>query len=229
MYGFIYLTTCKVNNKKYIGLCSHEKIDKEKYLGSGTYLKNAIKRYGKSNFIREILEECATKNELDLAEAKWIAYYDATNNPEFYNLAVGGYGGDSTVIKTIWNKRSTAERKAIGNKVSKTRKEKIANGTLKPRLGLSTSHLVQEVWNNRSEERKKEIGNKVSATKKRLGIGKGKTNPMYGRSAITEKNLKWYTNGKENKYITEDTQPYGFVRGRTNLSGKIGRKTNEII
>ena len=52
---------------------------------------------------------------------------------------------------------------------------------------------------------------------------------MYGRSAITEKNLKWYTNGKENKYITEGTQPNGFVRGRTNLSGKIGRKFNEVI
>jgi hypothetical protein len=229
MYGFIYLTTCKINNKKYIGMCSHEKPGKEKYLGSGKYLKNAIKRYGKNNFTREILEECATKKQLAQAEASWIAKYNATNNSEFYNLSAGGYGGDSKIIKTIWSSRTIEQRKEIGNKVSKTRKEKIANGTLKPRLGLSTSHLVQEVWNNRSEERKKEIGNKVSATKKRLGIGKGKTNPMYGRSAITEKNLKWYTDGKKNKYITEGTQPDGFVRGRTNLSGKIGRKFNEVI
>ena len=57
----------------------------------------------------------------------------------------------------------------------------------------------------------------------------GANNPMYGRSAITEKNLKWYTNGKENKYITQGTQLDGFVRGRTNLSGKIGRKFNEVI
>jgi hypothetical protein len=229
MYGFIYLTTCKVNNKKYIGLCSHETKDKEKYLGSGKYLKNAIKRYGKDKFCREILEECATREELAQAEAKWIAHYDATNNSKFYNLAIGGYAGDPTVIKSIWNNRSSKQRKEIGDKISKTRKERIANGILKPRLGLSTSHLVQTVWNNRSEERRKEIGNKVSQTRKEYGCGVGKKNSMYGRSAITEKNLKWYTNGKENKYITEGTQSDGFVRGRTNLSGKMGRKSNEVI
>jgi hypothetical protein len=70
MYGFVYLTTCKINNKKYIGMCSHEKLDKEKYLGSGKYLKNAIKRYGKDNFIREILEECTTREELEKADRK---------------------------------------------------------------------------------------------------------------------------------------------------------------
>jgi len=210
-------------------MCSHETLDKEKYLGSGKYLKNAIKRYGKNNFTREILEECATKEELAQAEARWIEKYNATNNSEFYNLSIGGYGGDPTVIKSIWNSRTPEEIKEIGNKISKTRKERIAAGTLKPRLGLPTSHLVQKVWNSRSKERRKEIGNKVSTTKKKLGIGKGKTNPMYGRSAITEKNLKWYTNGKENKYITEGTQPDGFVRGRTNLSGKIGKRKNEII
>ena len=185
MYGFVYLTTCKINNKKYIGMCSHEKLDKEKYLGSGKYLKNAIKRYGKDNFIREILEECATKKELAQAEASWIAKYNATDNSEFYNLLAGGYGGDPKIIKSIWDSRTIEQRKEIGNKVSKTRKK--------------------------------------------LGLAVGANNPMYGRSAITEKNLKWYTNGKENKYITEGTQLDGFVRGRTNLSGKIGRKFNEVI
>jgi hypothetical protein len=48
----------------------------------------------------------------------------------------------------------------------------------------------------------------------------GNNNPMYGRSAISEKNLKWYTNGKENVYVTEGTQPDGFSRGRSNLKRK---------
>jgi len=38
---------------------------------------------------------------------------------------------------------------------------------------------------------------------------------MHGRSAVTEKNLKWYTNGTNNLYITENTQPDGYSRGRT--------------
>jgi len=42
----------------------------------------------------------------------------------------------------------------------------------------------------------------------------GDKNPMYGRSAINEKNLKWYTNGNNVIYVTEGTQPDGYIRGR---------------
>jgi len=36
-----------------------------------------------------------------------------------------------------------------------------------------------------------------------------------GRSAVKEKNLKWYTNGIDNVYVTEGTEPEGYRRGRT--------------
>ena len=45
----------------------------------------------------------------------------------------------------------------------------------------------------------------------------GKNNPMYGRSAAKEKNLKWYTNGLENKFIAENTEPIGWYRGRIKI------------
>lgn len=54
---------------------------------------------------------------------------------------------------------------------------------------------------------------------KRRNLSKEK-NPMHGRSAIVEKNLKWYTNGSENLYLTEGTEPEGFSRGRSNLKRK---------
>lgn len=43
----------------------------------------------------------------------------------------------------------------------------------------------------------------------------GQNNPMYGKSAIKDRNLKWYTNGIENKFLSENTQPTGWIRGRT--------------
>lgn len=43
----------------------------------------------------------------------------------------------------------------------------------------------------------------------------GNKNPMFGRSAAKENNLKWYTNGIDNKFLPESTQPEGWVRGRT--------------
>jgi hypothetical protein len=42
----------------------------------------------------------------------------------------------------------------------------------------------------------------------------GPGNPMYGRSAVRDKNLKWYNNGIKNIYCTEGTQPPDYNRGR---------------
>ena len=42
----------------------------------------------------------------------------------------------------------------------------------------------------------------------------GTNNPMYGKSAIRDNNLKWYTNGVDNIYITEGTQPIEYRKGR---------------
>lgn len=42
----------------------------------------------------------------------------------------------------------------------------------------------------------------------------GSKNPMAGRSAAKEQNLKWYTNGVEVIFVSEGTAPAGFVRGR---------------
>lgn len=42
----------------------------------------------------------------------------------------------------------------------------------------------------------------------------GSKNPMYGRSAITENNMKWYNNGATETMFTEGTEPESYVRGR---------------
>ena len=49
----------------------------------------------------------------------------------------------------------------------------------------------------------------------------GKNNGMYGRSAISENNLKWYHNGSKTIYVTEGTQPKDFIRGRLNGKKKL--------
>jgi len=219
MFGFIYQTTNKLNNKRYIGLCTHENPilfeNKKQYLGSGKIIKNAIKRYGRSNFTREILEVCFNKEELNAAEIKWISEL----KPE-YNITPGGAGGYSTILKEYWGSMTSEERKAARNWGRKTS----VAGKNNPMFGKHTSDLMKKVWELRDENYRTEFGKKISTTKKISGTTKGKNNPMYGRSAIKEKNLKWYTNGIENKYITEGTEPIGWSRGRTNLSGKIGKR-----
>lgn len=85
---FIYLTTNLINNRKYIG--RHYGESDDNYIGSGQAFCKAVKKYGKQNFKREILEFCDSPEEMYQAEKKWIAYYDASNNPEFYNISCGG-------------------------------------------------------------------------------------------------------------------------------------------
>lgn len=96
MYGFIYITTNHINGKRYIG---QKKYDKEgawkNYLGSGIHLKRAIKKYGKDNFSKEIVEECDSKEKLDEREIYWISFYNAVDSDNFYNIASGGDGGNT--------------------------------------------------------------------------------------------------------------------------------------
>ena len=89
--AYIYLTTNLVNGKKYIG--QHNGSIKDNYLGSGVLLVKAIEKYGKENFKKEILEECDI-TELDEKEKYWIAYYNALEDENFYNLSKGGQKGD---------------------------------------------------------------------------------------------------------------------------------------
>lgn len=94
-YGFIYLTTNKINGKKYIGQRYYDTKEQWKsYLGSGNILKDAIKKYGKDNFTVEILENCETKELLDNREKYWIQKYNAIKDNTFYNIAIGGTGGN---------------------------------------------------------------------------------------------------------------------------------------
>ncbi|WP_425411978.1 hypothetical protein [Lysinibacillus contaminans] len=68
-YGFIYETINKINGKKYIGKCIYDRINNwENYLGSGVYLKRAIKKYGKENFEKKIICIAYSDDELNQLE-----------------------------------------------------------------------------------------------------------------------------------------------------------------
>lgn len=90
MYGYIYKTTNKVNNKIYIGQKKSDKFLNEKYLGSGVRLKSAIKHYGKTNFTVDLLQECFSEEELNEREIYYIKKYDSQNPDIGYNLQAGG-------------------------------------------------------------------------------------------------------------------------------------------
>ena len=110
MYGYIYKTTCVVNNKIYIGQKTSSTFLVESYLGSGTLLKKAVKKYGKENFYVELISECNSAQELNETEVYWIAQLNSIDKSIGYNIAVGGQGGSKPLSDETKNKISKANK-----------------------------------------------------------------------------------------------------------------------
>jgi group I intron endonuclease len=88
----IYETINKINGKRYIGKDKH---NDPSYLGSGTLLNKAIKKYGKDNFIKTILEYCNSEEHMAECERHWIKLTNAQTSKLYYNIGEGGIGGDN--------------------------------------------------------------------------------------------------------------------------------------
>ena len=89
---YIYKIINKINNKIYIG--QSEKDVNVEYIGSGKILLKAIKKYGKINFNKEIIETCNFKEQLNEREKYWIKFYNSNDRKIGYNISIGGDGGN---------------------------------------------------------------------------------------------------------------------------------------
>lgn len=91
-YG-LYKITNLVNGKMYIGKHVTNNID-DGYMGSGTWLRRAVKKYGISNFRKEWLGFYEDLDELNYMERVFV---DQTwvDRADTYNLKVGGEGGSA--------------------------------------------------------------------------------------------------------------------------------------
>lgn len=114
-YFILYETTNLINGKKYRGIHKTNNLE-DGYLGSGLALTNAVNKYGKENFKRDILEYCSDYDELLEREKIYvdIEWVECDNN---YNLKTGGQSAG------ILSQESR-------DKLSQTLKEKYASGEL---------------------------------------------------------------------------------------------------
>ena len=88
----IYKTTNFVNGMWYIGM-RILKSKNDEYLGSGKRLKQAIKKYGKHNFKREILYAFNNKQDMINKEIELVNEDVVNDNKVNYNMKLGGEGG----------------------------------------------------------------------------------------------------------------------------------------
>jgi group I intron endonuclease len=140
--AWLYITTNKINGKKYIGQTTSTK---KNYVGSGQAIMAAIKKYGKENFTREIVYE-GTWEEVDLLEAMYIETYDAINSDDFYNLKEGGHHGkhnNPETSKRMSDARSGKTYEEIygedGAKTQRALRSKLYSGSGNPFFNKSHS------------------------------------------------------------------------------------------
>ena len=122
--GYIYKITNLVNNKIYVGqtVSSINKRFNDHLYNSlagfrdAPLLSNAIKKYGKENFIVEMIEHCENE-KLDEQEIYWInklkSHYSYGHG---YNISLGGQSGflyDSEKILMLWNEGYTITEIAL--------------------------------------------------------------------------------------------------------------------
>lgn len=114
MFYTVYKITNLINKKFYIG--KHKTNDlNDEYMGSGKLIKRAIKKYGKDNFIKELLFMFDTEQEMNEKEKELVLISEET-----YNLCEGGNGGFSYINSNVEliQLRDSYENKLAGRKAA---------------------------------------------------------------------------------------------------------------
>lgn len=196
IYGIIYITTCLVNGKVYIGQTIHWQ-DKS-YLGSGVALCEAVKKYGRNKFKRKILKVCYNQKQLDAWEMIMIRKYNSTDKNIGYNVLPGTaneFGAvNPTHIPEVVEKIKNKKKDKWGGKncywfgktLSEETKKKLSDKA-KKRLSDPTNNPMY--GRKQSEETKCKIAEKA---KGRVGFNKGKILSKETRKKISESVSKFY-------------------------------------
>lgn len=85
----VYQVTNKINGKYYIGV-HYTSNPQDGYMGSGKAIKEAIVKYGKENFVKDIIFTTLDKKE---AYDKEKSLTEDFSDRDTYNMRIGGVGG----------------------------------------------------------------------------------------------------------------------------------------
>lgn len=220
--GFIYKTTNLVNGKIYIG--QHIGKVNDSYLGSGVVLHNAIRKYGRCNFKREILRLCYTEHELTIWEHVYIIKFRSFDKSIGYNIAKGDVNSSGFNPAKLPEVREKIRKSAIGRKMSDEQKSKVSARFKGISLSSDRKTELSTIANGRKS---------ITNGKMNKWLHNGEDMPdgwYYGRLPYKVKRKKredrinhntslgliWVTNGVNNLYIKKGSDiPQGYYKGFT--------------
>lgn len=122
-YYYVYKTTNTINGKYYIGAHKSNNLHDKFYYGSGVILNKAIEKYGKENFVNEIIEYYPNEKLMFEGERKIIGNL-WESDPMCYNQSPGGHGGSGKdhIKDMTWHKSTVPTE--VRKKISQTLKGK---------------------------------------------------------------------------------------------------------
>ena len=122
-FHIVYKITNKVNNKFYLGIHSTNDIN-DSYMGSGAAIKAAVLKYGKENFMKEIIGSYSSRDEA-LAEEKRLVTEQLVKSDDCYNLKTGGSSGfiySENWIKQVSDRAKKNHTKTINSEAAKIKR-----------------------------------------------------------------------------------------------------------
>jgi len=188
MNHIIYKTTNTVSNKFYVGYHFQESdpYTFDGYLGSGTLLLKAIKKYGKDSFVRETLfvydnvDDALTK-EKELVNETFLL------SENTYNVTIGGGKPPSHkgVPKSESHKRKIGESQK-GKQISNEQRESISKSLIGRKNGPRPKSVCEKISNALAGVEKSDTA-KLNMSLGHADVS-GDKNPMYGKRGTDNPN-----------------------------------------
>lgn len=208
------------NGKYYIG--QHKtKNPLDEYMGSGHFLKKAIKKEGIDSFVKVILKDYDNFDDMNNKEKELVSVSNCfPQNPNTYNLIEGGNGQLTDNIKQQISE--TIKKSGIcAGKNNPMYGYKWSEEQRKHQSEVMTGRQVSEEFKELCRKRytgegnpmfgknhSKETRMKISETRKSLNISKGENNPMFGLKHMTDKQKEEWkskiSKGNSGKIRTEE-------------------------
>lgn len=203
-FHYTYKITNIKNGKYYIGMHSTSDLN-DGYMGGGKRITNSIRKHGKENHKKEILEYLESR-ELLAAREKEIVNEELLNDPMCMNLCKGGHYYDRGWTNEDRSKALEKIKKLMKDPIWMKDHSKKISESLKN--SKNKGHLISFLDKKHSEESKRKIGlsNKESQ--------KGSRNSQFNTCWI--KNEEQKLNKKIRKEELDYYESLGWERGMKN-------------
>lgn len=185
-YGVVYLITNTINNKKYVGITTRNISDRFKeHCKANSYIGKAIRKYGKNNFVIQILDMAHSKEDLFDLEVKYISNYNSYRDG--YNQTIGGDG--ASLVEDL-ELKLTNKQKRFCNLVDKENKKDI---DVSNREDVIRCVIFNSAWLYLNSVKARD---KINAAKLLLKLNIKFTSPLYKYGVINIDEVTHYSNQK---------------------------------